>query len=109
MKKSVFYLSILALMLTRGPGFDANAQEKAYHVFTSKKGQAIEATPMLVTPDKTKLGIRRKDGREFEIPILTLSLDDQQFIKEWLKKNPVKMDFNGLSFFTSEDVISVLS
>ena len=68
--------------------------QDAYHVFTDKKGQAIEAALLLVTPDKTTLEIRRKDGREFEIPILTLSLDDQQFIKERLKKNPIKMDYN---------------
>jgi len=67
--------------------------EDTFHTFTDKKGQAIEAIPLFVTPDKTKLGIRRKDGREFEMPILALNLDDQQFLKNWLTKNSVTMDY----------------
>lgn len=43
--------------------------------------------------DKTKLGIRRKDGREFEMSILTLNLEDQQFIKNWLTKNSATMAY----------------
>jgi len=91
-------LSILLIF----PLYFGNAlfAQNTFHVFTDKKGKAIEATPLLVTPDKTKLGIQRKDGRKFEIPILTLSLDDQQFIKEWLKDNPIKMDFNLEITFT---------
>ncbi len=82
--------ALLVFILHFGKELRAQA---SYHVFTDKKGQAIEATPLSISPDKTKLQIRRKDGVEFEISILTLNLDDQQFIKNWMGKNPVKMDY----------------
>ncbi|NOY00841.1 MAG: hypothetical protein GXP30_14090, partial [Verrucomicrobia bacterium] len=70
------------------------ASKTAYHVFTDKKGQTIEAALLSINPDKSKIGIERRDGRKFEIPILSLSLDDQQFIKNWLEGNPIKSDHN---------------
>ncbi|MFK5923066.1 MAG: hypothetical protein QM496_12875 [Verrucomicrobiota bacterium] len=68
--------------------------QNSYHVFTDKKGKSIEATPVSISPDKTKLQIQRKDGNQFEISIMTLNLDDQQFIKSWLKENPNTINYN---------------
>ncbi len=50
--------------------------QNSYHVFTDKKGKSIEATPVSISPDKTKLQIQRKDGNQFEISIMTLNLDE---------------------------------
>lgn len=37
--------------------------------------------------------IRREDGLEFDSEINTLSLDDQQFVKNWLKNRPENVDY----------------
>ncbi len=91
---SIRNIVTLALILTVPGAFCMAASEKAYHVFTDKKGQTIEAALLSITPDKSKIGIERRDGRKFEIPILTLSLNDQQFIKNWIKGNPIKSEHN---------------
>lgn len=88
------HLFHLVLAFTTGAAFCAPAQESVYHTFTDKKGQAIEAALLSVTADQSKAIIERKDGRDFELPILTLSLDDQQFIKDWLKTTSSHPDFN---------------
>lgn len=84
----------VVLALATGTVFCASAQESVYHTFTDKKGQVIEAALLSVTPDQSKATIERKDGRGFELPILTLSLDDQQFVKDWLKTTSTHPDFN---------------
>ncbi len=63
--------------LFAGWGFDTCAQEAKPHVFTDKKGDAIDATLLTVSPDMKMAKIRREDKREFDLPILSLSLDDQ--------------------------------
>lgn len=63
------------------------------HRFTDKKGQQIDATLLGVTADMQKMRIRREDGQEFESIITLLSLDDQQYIKDWMKTRTAKTDF----------------
>ncbi len=70
------------------------AQEKEYHLFTDKKAQTIEANLLSISQDKSKATIQRKDGKKFELPILSLSLDDQLFIKNWLIINPLQSNYN---------------
>lgn len=61
--------------------------------FTNKNGQQIKAALLDVSSDKKNMKIRREDGAEFETEIVALSLDDQQYIKDWLKNRPSKSDF----------------
>ena len=71
--------------------------QDAYHTFTNKKGQEIEAQLVSITPDLKRANIKMKGRNEVPVEILTLSLDDQQFIKNWLKNNPVNpVKKNGL-------------
>ena len=55
------------------------------HEFTDKKGTKILATLLRVSEDRRMMSIRREDGQEFESEINVLSLDDQQYIKDWMK------------------------
>tara|TARA_R110002096_G_scaffold22070_2_gene71233 strand:+ start:219 stop:986 length:768 start_codon:yes stop_codon:yes gene_type:complete len=61
------------------------------HKFTDKKGQEIVATLLDITEDNRSMLIRRADGIEFETQINVLSLDDQQFIKNWLETRVVEV------------------
>lgn len=71
------------------------AQGKDYHSFTDKKSQTIEAALVAVSMDKSKVTIeRKKDGGKFDISILTLSLNDQQYIKNWLITHPIESAYN---------------
>ena len=55
--------------------------------FTSKKtGKTIEAEIVSATGDKVV--IRREDGKQFTVPVKTLSEDDQKFIAQWKEDNP---------------------
>ncbi|MAS95285.1 MAG: hypothetical protein CMO55_18965 [Verrucomicrobiales bacterium] len=62
--------------------------EDDYHQFTDKKGQQILAMLLGVSDDRRYMKIQRVDGQEFESEINILSLDDQQYIKDWLKSQP---------------------
>lgn len=65
------------------------AQEAAeLHEFTDKKGSKILASLLSVSEDKRTMKIRREDGIEFDLEINILSLDDQQFVKQWMAQAP---------------------
>jgi len=81
--------SLLVILVTTS----GRAQEAAVHEFTDKKGQMIRASLLDVSEDGRTMKIRREDGAEFESVINVLSLDDQQFIKTWLKNRPENVDF----------------
>ena len=51
---------------------------------TDKQGRSLKAE--LVSVDGDKVTIKREDGRSFHLSLETLSDDDQQFLKEWAKK-----------------------
>lgn len=111
MKNRLFirHFLTLALIISVQSGASLFAQEVDYHAFNDKKGQAIEAALLSVSQDMKTAKIRRKDKREFDLPIVNLSLDDQQYIKDWLKENPIKKDYNlDVSFVKhQEDSIRV--
>ncbi|MEM9283920.1 MAG: hypothetical protein AAGA96_19030 [Verrucomicrobiota bacterium] len=65
------------------------AQDGVPHRFTDKNGKVITASLLDVTADMRRMVIRRDDGQQFETEINILSLDDQQFIKNWLKTRVV--------------------
>jgi len=68
----------------------AAAQEGVdLHQFTDKKGQKISAVLIGVSTDRQQMKIRREDGQEFDTVINLLSLDDQQYVKDWMKKTPM--------------------
>ena len=56
--------------------------------FTNKQGQEIEARVVSLGGSMRTVSIERPDGRRFDIEIISLSLDDQQFLKDWLKDRP---------------------
>lgn len=60
-------------------------QEKGeYHAFTDKKGKTISAKIISVDESRRMAEIEREDGRTFSIEITTFSLEDQQYVREWL-------------------------
>lgn len=89
----LFIRTFVALVFSVQVVFCATAQDKEHHSFTDKKGQSIEAALVSIDPKREKVKIQRKDGRHFEIAILTLSLDDQLYIKDWLNKTPNSIKF----------------
>ncbi len=86
----------IALFFILSGGFDSlRAEDGEYHSFADKKAQSIEAVMISVSLDKSKAIIqRKKDGEKFEISILSLSLNDQQYIKDWLKVHPIESSYN---------------
>lgn len=58
--------------------------------FTDKRGQKIEARLLRVSEDRKLMHIVRGDGVEFDTEINLLSLDDQQYIKDWMMKETGK-------------------
>jgi len=55
-----------------------------FRAFTDKRGQQIEARIISISDDRRHLNLVRQDGRSFELAITLLSLDDQQFLNDWL-------------------------
>lgn len=59
-----------------------------FREFTDKRGQKITARLLSVSEDRRTMQIVRQDGRAFDSEINLLSLDDQQFVKHWMKQVP---------------------
>jgi len=78
-----FLLSFAALV-----SGTAAQESSSFHQFTDKKGQKVSAMLLGVSSDRQQMKIRREDGQEFETVINLLSLDDQQYIKDWMKNAP---------------------
>lgn len=57
------------------------------HEFTGKTGQKLVAKVLGVSEDRRQMRIRRQDGMEFDTEIVIFSLDDQQYVKDWMKAN----------------------
>lgn len=69
-----------------GVGSLASQETSEQHEFTDKSGKSILAELLGVSEDRRTMRIRREDGLEFESEIIALSLDDQQYIKDWLER-----------------------
>lgn len=95
MRKNLQPFLLTAALIGSITGHDASAQDD-FHQFSNKNGQKIEAKIVSVTPDWKTMKIQRRDGKDFEMAVNVLSLDDQQMIKGWIKANPngAKIDFN---------------
>ena len=66
-----------------------HAQEAAtIHEFTDKRGQKVSAILLAISEDRRQMTIKREDGQQFDTVINLLSLDDQQYIKDWMKNRP---------------------
>lgn len=61
--------------------------------FTDKQGRKLEAQVISVSPDRRMMKIAQPDGREFELEILKLSLDDQQYLKDWIATRSTQVDY----------------
>jgi len=66
----------------------ASGQQPDFRAFTNKDGQTIEAKVLSVSIDRKTVKGELRNGRESEMAINLLSLDDQQFLQRWLKANP---------------------
>ncbi len=75
----------LALFSVLAIGFPVSARE-----FTDSKGRKIEAE--LVAHSGSNIVINRS-GKEFSVPVAMFSIDDQQFIKNWIEENPNAVRF----------------
>lgn len=59
-------------------------EPSAYRTFTDKRDQQIEARIISISPDRKTMQMQRRDGYIFDSTITVLSLEDQQFIQQWL-------------------------
>ena len=66
----------------------ASGQQADFRSFTNKDGQAVEAKVVSVSKDRRTLKGELRNGVEFEMAINLLSLDDQQYLQQWIKDNP---------------------
>ncbi len=90
-RKTLSVLFAFAVMLSAinvlASEFDA--EESEVRLFTNKEGQKIEAILISVGGSMRTVSIERpSDARLFDLEITTLSLDDQQYIKDWLRSQP---------------------
>ena len=83
MNRIKFFLSLfIGIAFWTGIAATLQAQQ---HVFTNKEGSRIVAEIVSVDPDWKSMTIRM-DGKTFALAPNVLILDDQQRVKDWLKK-----------------------
>tara|TARA_R110000850_G_scaffold62777_7_gene142501 strand:- start:873 stop:1643 length:771 start_codon:yes stop_codon:yes gene_type:complete len=86
----MFRVGVIVLILSAALSLHAQSGGEL-HVFTDKAGKEITAVLLDLSEDRQLMNIQFEDGREFESPIIQLSLDDQQYIKDWLKTRVVEV------------------
>jgi len=89
MKPLANFRWLTAALLACCPFLLAQDEEKTpspeYRSFTDQTGRTIIAKPKEFIAATKKLRIELQDGKSFEIKPGDLSIDDQIFIKEWMK------------------------
>lgn len=78
-------LAVLALAMIAAPVCAQVTGDP--HEFTGKTGQKLVAKVLGVSDDRRQMRILRQDGMEFDTEIVIFSLDDQQYVKDWMKAN----------------------
>ncbi len=87
--RSLFLLACASAALAVSSASPLGAQEEdGFREFTDKRGQKMSAKLLGISEDRRTMNIVRADGKAFGAIINQLSLDDQQYIKDWLKKRP---------------------
>ena len=76
--------SILGLLLV------ANSSTYA-RKFVDSKGREIEAEIVAATPDGKV--VLEMNGKEYTVPALSLSVEDQAFIQKWIEENPEAVSY----------------
>lgn len=84
---SVFASIVLPVAFLSWPEARAQA-EGEFHEFTDKRGQKVTAKLVGISEDRRVMNIVREDGKTFETVVNQISLDDQQYVKDWLKSRP---------------------
>lgn len=85
-KPAAFRVISSALLLAFASGGMVRAQVQGdFHEFTGKTGQKLVAKVVGVSEDRRQMRIVRQDGQSFDTEIVIFSLDDQQYVKDWLK------------------------
>ncbi|MEM6915263.1 MAG: hypothetical protein AAF491_01760 [Verrucomicrobiota bacterium] len=72
-------IGLTSSLLARG------MEPSEYRLFTDKRDLQIEARILSISEDQRTMQLQRKDGNVFEMAITVLSLEDQQFIQQWLR------------------------
>jgi|GEM_PF-5048408 len=62
----------------------ASPSPSDFRTFSDKLDRQIEAQAISISEDWSTVRIRTKEGQEFDLEATRLSLDDQQFLKDWL-------------------------
>ncbi len=88
MRANLPLLLICFLFAESAQAWRTDLEPSGYHLFTDKKDQQIDARILSITDELNQIRIERKDGEIFEIAPTVLSLDDQQFIRNWLYSKP---------------------
>jgi hypothetical protein len=74
------FLSLASVCLIAATSASAQLAEE-YHTWTNTAGKQVEATLVAVDAVAKTLKIKMKDGREFDVPIATLSPADFEYAK----------------------------
>ena len=86
-KPSVIVLGLIALLATTA----------AARTFTDTSGRSIEAELVAAQGDNV---VMKKDGKEITVKISLFSIDDQVYIRDWIKKNPAPAQYD-FTYFTN--------
>ena len=74
----------LAILSGAALAQDQIENEEDLHRFRDKEGHEIDAKIVSFSSDWRQVQIERADGHRFDLIITRLSLDDQQFLRNWL-------------------------
>lgn len=82
-KRCAFPMMVLTCLVA-WPIFGQMGEPSDFRVFSDKQGKSIEARILAVSEDRRTIRMRGRDDSTFETAINGLSLDDQQFVRDWL-------------------------
>lgn len=88
MQRFLLFLLVAGGLLAQDRVGSNEPAPSEFRLFTDKRDQQIEAQIVSLSENHRTLQIRRRDGQEFSPEVIRLSLDDQQFLRDWLHPEP---------------------
>lgn len=85
------WFRMFLLLLFVGPVVaEVEREPSEFRLFHDKQKKGLEARIVSITDDHRNIRLEKKDGASYEFAVTVLSLDDQQFIRDWLDPAPLQ-------------------
>lgn len=89
----LFGICLVSLVSCPDSSWSQAGIDDDFRTFTDKQGREVTARVISISDDRKVLTMAGQGGESYELTIVKLCLDDQQYLKEWLSDRPTMSNF----------------